>query len=184
MRLFYDLSWPSVRYEDLSQREGVVRPQQDPVLPDDLHQQVEGGVIVHQGVGPELAEELPGREVTVRGTEVWPDVVAVLDSAHGVGEGTAAMSEADLQSREVVKDAAHQEGDDGGGGLGRHPDQPGQPVLGEPAAHLHVPGVDEQHRPGVLTGLTSKVRTETGEITSNLVHGVELLGVEVPVSDM
>ena len=73
MRLFYDLSWPSVRYEDLSQREGVVRPQQDPVLPDDLHQQVEGGVIVHQGVGPELAEELPGREVTVRGTEVWPD---------------------------------------------------------------------------------------------------------------
>ena len=139
---------------------------------------------MHQGVGPELAEELPGREVAVRGTEVRPDVVAVLDPPHGVRERPAAVSEADLQSREVVENSAHEEGDDGGGGLGRHADQPGQPVLGEPAAHLHVPGVDEQHRPGVLAGLTSKVRRETGEITSNLVHGVELLGVQVPVSDM
>ena len=96
----------------------------------------------------------------------------MLNSAHGVGEGTPAVSEADLQSGEVIENPAHQEGDDGGGGLGRHPHQPGQPVLGEPAAHLHVPRVDKQHRAGLLAGLHGerKICTVSGKDLSFWQH--------------
>ena len=70
-------------------------------------------------------------------------------------------SEQNLEAGEVVQDSPHQQGDDGSGGLCRHPNQPGQPVLGEPSTHSHVPRVDKQHCPSLLAGL--KVHYENGD---------------------
>ena len=52
-----------------------------------------------------------------------------------------------------VEDAAHQQAADGGGGLGGHAHQPGQPVLGVAAAHRHVPRVDKQRGAQILARL-------------------------------
>ena len=59
-----------------------------------------------------------------------------------------------------VEDAAHQQAADGGGGLGGHAHQPGQPVLGVPAPHRHVPRVDKQRGAQILA------RLHTADITS------------------
>ena len=53
--LLYNLAWVGVWYEDLPQGEGVVSAQHHPVLSHHVNQQLQGGVIVDQGVSPELA---------------------------------------------------------------------------------------------------------------------------------
>ena len=57
-----------------------------------------------------------------------------------------------------MEDPAHEEGTDGGGRLGGHPDEPGEPVLGVSAPHHHVPRVDEQAGTEVFRGLQVRIK--------------------------
>ena len=53
-------------------------------------------------------------------TEIRPDEVSVLHPADGERERAAAVSEADLESRESLEDAAHQQGHHCRRRFGRH----------------------------------------------------------------
>ena len=66
-------------------------------LSDNVDQELHGVGVVDEGVGPELAEEALRGDLGVVGAEVGTDVVTVLDAANGVGEGAAAVREADLK---------------------------------------------------------------------------------------
>ena len=91
--LLHHLAGPGVAYPDLAQGEGVVRAQHHlaanqkwalrsrdppppitahPVLAHDGQQQLQRRVVVHQGVRPELAQEVAGRHRAVRGAQVRP----------------------------------------------------------------------------------------------------------------
>ena len=57
--------------------------------------------IMHQRVAPELAEEGPRVRGAFGRTEIWSDLVAVLDSANSVREAAAPVSETHLQARKL-----------------------------------------------------------------------------------
>merc|ERR1719452_359327 len=77
------------------EREGVVRAQDDAVLPYHIDQQFEGLLIVHQRVAPELAQLRAWRHLGLLGTKVRPNIVAMFHSSHGVGETAATVRETD-----------------------------------------------------------------------------------------
>ena len=50
----------------------------------------------------------------------WPDLVPMLNPAHGVREGAASVGEAHLESGKALEHAAHQHRHDSRGSGGRH----------------------------------------------------------------
>lgn len=149
---------------------------------------------MHQRVCPEFPEEREGRCPAIGGAQVRPDIVTVLDPTGRERERSTSVSEANFKARKPLKNAPHQERDDGRGGLGRHScrtrggmridnellnssghqdhllltHQPRQPELGLPPVCWHPPWVDEEPHSQVLGGLErrrGKGRPSTGVST-------------------
>lgn len=58
-------------------------------LSNNVNQQLKGDLIVHQRVGVERTEVLPGADLVVHCTQVRPDRVAVLNSTNGEWKGAS-----------------------------------------------------------------------------------------------
>lgn len=125
--------------------------------------------VVGERVDPELTEIFPRRLLVVELTEVGTDLPAVLDASYGAREGASTMSDGDTKIGKAFKDAAEDEMTKRDGRLGRHADEPTEPVLVCEAFANHIPGVNKD------TGAESFCFFEDRE---------EFLSAEIPLIDV
>src|SRR5207244_9049787 len=85
-----------------------------------------------------------------RRDQIGPHMERALDAADGEWEGAPAVCECDAELREPIEHAAEDHRTDRQRCLGRHTDEPRQPIIRHPLLAEHVPRMYEDRRAELL----------------------------------
>src|SRR5207253_11470056 len=102
--------------------------------------------------------------VVLRRDQIGSHMKRALDTADCKGKCSAAMSKADAQFWEPLKDAAENQGTNRKRGFGRHTDQPRQPIFWHALLAQHVPGMNKDRCVQFFSGAPHRLKRRIIEI--------------------
>src|SRR5438046_1196170 len=98
---------------------------------------------MHQAIHPKLAKVFFWVDCIVNLHQVWADVIAMFNSANGVGKGTATMSKRHTEVWELLEHATKYQRANSPRSFSRHAHQPGQPIFLHFLFAHHLPRVNK-----------------------------------------